>query len=253
MHTGKTLIALAATAVMATSCLSGVKQENEALKEELATTQDRLNNVLEGNMALSNDMQQIFDDIAAVSGETVMLRSGIEDGYAEMNQAEQIEEHINAIRRKLDALEKKARRLDQSLATIKKLNAIVSQQAEEIVSLKESIAEKEQEIRSQRDTIASRDLTIAEREETILEQRNKLQQTVMRQAELLYLAGKDLEEIGDNMPEVSRKKNQIKVGAHTQTIYQCALTYYEQALEGGYQAAAASIEQIKTKIMSDEQ
>lgn len=246
MYLGKKLISIVALTMALTACQSKVlKKENETLKNELEQKTVQLDQYLKGNIALNQDLSRILDEVAVVSGQTTLLRNNVENGSAKITQAEQIEAHIKSINKKLNDLEKKSSKLNETQNTIKQLKLIIKEQVNEIAALKQDIEKKDQKIRSQRDTIVDMD-------QTIIRQRDELKRTVAHQAELLYQAGADLEKIGDDMPEVTRKKNQIKVGAHTRTIYQCALHYYEQAYAGGYAPANQRIQQIKDKISKDE-
>ena len=72
--------------------------------------------------------------------------------------------------------------------------------------------------------------------------------TVAHQAMMLFQAGVDLEELGDQSPDVKWKKNKEKVGMMQQTIYKKALEYYREAEAQGYTPAEARIASLKAKI-----
>lgn len=248
MRTGKIAAVLAIMALASTGCFEqqALRQENEDLKTELQNKSQKLDEYLKGNITLNDELSDILREVSLISGQTTLLRSEMEDGAAKLTQAQQIEEHIAVIKKKIRDLERKSSDLTNTRNTIKQLNAIIEEQVLEINALKQEIEQKDSQIQSQRDTIQIQD-------HTIMQQRDQLQKTIAHQAQLLFNAGQDMEEIADNMPEVTRKKNQLKIGAHQQTIYQCALSYYQAALATGYAGAEERIASLKQKINSSQE
>ena len=90
--------------------------------------------------------------------------------------------------------------------------------------------------------------TIAQQNETISAQQANLEKAVAEQARLLFQAGQDFEELGDESPTVSRRKDKAKVRSLTAEMYEKAILYYSKAQETGYPAAAARIEAVKQKL-----
>ena len=65
---------------------------------------------------------------------------------------------------------------------------------------------------------------------------------------MLFQAGLDFEQIGDQSPRVSRRKDRAKVKSLTLEMYEKALLYYTKAEETGYPDASARITGIREKI-----
>lgn len=163
-----------------------------------------------------------------------------------MSQADQISRSITEIKAKIAALEKSASVLSGKNKNFERMidgfNKVIQEQEQQIFVLRQEIQTKDQRIREQSDTI-SLQLQI------ITEQKEDLERTVARQAKLLYDAGAELEEVADNAPEVSWRKNKAKVANMQQSIYKSALIYYEKAWEAGYEGAEAAVNSIREKIV----
>ena len=70
---------------------------------------------------------------------------------------------------------------------------------------------------------------------------------------VLYQAGADFEQLGDESPTVSRRKDRAKVKSLTLEMYEKAILYYSKAQESGYQGAADRIAAVKEKMATLEQ
>ena len=90
--------------------------------------------------------------------------------------------------------------------------------------------------------------TIAQQNETINAQQENLSRAVREQARMLFQAGLDFEELGDESPTVSRRKDKAKVKSLTLEMYEKALLYYSKAQETGYPDAADRIAAVKEKM-----
>ena len=75
-----------------------------------------------------------------------------------------------------------------------------------------------------------------------------LQKAVQEQARMLYQAGVDFEELGDESPTVSRRKDKAKVKSLTLEMYEKALLYYSKSQETGYPGAADRIAAVREKM-----
>ena len=75
-----------------------LKQEYSQLKESSSATRDQF-------VQQAEAMDKILQDLARISGSTVVLRSDVEKGTARLTQVEQIENRLVDIKTKLDGLD----------------------------------------------------------------------------------------------------------------------------------------------------
>ena len=81
-----------------------------------------------------------------------------------------------------------------------------------------------------------------------MEDEENLSKAVREQARMLFQAGVDFEELGDESPTVSRRKDKAKVKSLTLEMYEKAVLYYSKAQETGYPEAAERIAAVKEKM-----
>jgi len=243
---------MALSSAMFTGCFnfSGFAgtEEVEDLKQELAESR-RANEALQDQYIEQNkELTRIVNELAAVTGKTASLRMDVENGSARLTQAEQISGSIDKIKARIAALEKSNAALSGSNKEFQKMidgfKKVIEEQESQIVTLKKEIEGKDVTIRAQKDTIMVQT-------STILSQKQELQKKVEEQAKLLCEAGILLEEIADNAPEVSWKKNKEKIGNMVQDIYSKALLYYRKSYEAGYAPAKDHIEKVNAKIAAE--
>jgi len=199
----------------------------EELKVSAEATRD---SYIEQAAAVDNLLQELTQ----VSGSTAVLRTDLEQGTARLNQVEMIENSIDDIKQKLRQLEQ--------------LTADNAQYRKVVASLKTVISEKEKEIETLKAEIQARDKTINEQNETISAQQETLEKAVLEQARMLFQAGEDFEQLGDESPTVSRRKDKAKVKSLTLEMYEKAILYYSKAYETGYADAAARIDAVEEKM-----
>ena len=248
MHAYK-IAAIAAAALMAAACdFTDSDRQIEDLKKELKELKESNSALRQSYIDQNEDISRILEEIVTVTGRTASLRSDVESGSAEIAQAEQISESIRQIRRRIDELESAYSQVSAKNKEFKRMidgfKKVISEQEDQIQLLKDEIKAKDL-------TIAEQEVTIQKHEVTIRRQNEELQATVAKQARMLYEAGMQLEEIADNAPEVSWKKNKEKVDVMTQDIYRKARLYYQQAYEAGYEPALAAISAIQAKIQAE--
>ena len=65
---------------------------------------------------------------------------------------------------------------------------------------------------------------------------------------MLFQAGQDFEELGDESPSVSRRKDKAKVKSLTIEMYEKAILYYSKAQETGYPGAADRVDAVREKM-----
>ena len=228
------------------------KKQYDALNQAYTDLKDNHKKVQDDYARNNDELNAILTELADVSGKTASLKTDVESGNARITQADQISERITGLKDRIAQLEKEVS-LDKSSnkklkETIKSMTELVEKQEKEVTALKEEMALKDMTISAQKDTIADRNQTIATQKSVIERQNDELQRTVARQAMSLFQAAVDLEELGDQSPEVKWKKNKEKVGQMQQTIYKKALEYYRLAEEQGYTPATARIASLKAKI-----
>jgi len=252
MQTYKIIISMAAASMMAVSCFNfgGVSSNEEVadLKNELAESKEANKALQEQYIEQNKELTNILNELAVVTGKTANLRVEVENGSARLTQAEQISGSIDKIKARIAALEKSnaamAGKNKEFTKMIEGFNKVIEEQENQIVSLKKEIEGKDVTIKAQKDTINVQN-------NTIMEQKKELERKVAEQAKLLCEAGIMLEEIADNAPEVSWKKNKEKVGNMVQDMYKKALLYYRKSYEAGYEPAGEHISIINSKIAAE--
>ena len=246
-----TLLALAA--LLAIGCVhpsgetvpkddyDAVVQAYEDLKASAEVTR---NGYIEQATAVDN----ILQELSQLSGSTAVLRSDVEQGTARLNQVEMIESSIDEIKGKLDRLERLTKDNAEYKKVVSSLKAVLAEKEKEIESLRAEIQSKDRTITEQNEKISAQHGTILLQNETITAQQANLEKSVREQARMLYQAGEDFEQLGDESPTVSRRKDKAKVKSLTLEMYEKALLYYGKALETGYTEASDRIAAVKEKI-----
>ena len=218
-----------------------VVQAYEDLKASAEVTR---NGYIEQAAAVDN----ILQELTQISGSTAVLRTDVEQGTAQLNQVEMIENSIEGLKEKLSQLD----RLTQDNAAYKKLvtslKAVISEKEKEIEDLKAEIQAKDRTIHEQNEKITAQHGTIVLQNETITAQQANLEKAVKEQARMLFEAGVDFEQLGDDSPTVSRRKDKAKVKSLTIEMYEKAILYYSKAQETGYPEAADRIAAVKEKM-----
>ena len=253
----KCAAALLMAAAATVSCFSDggetvSKKKYDALEKAYAELREDHVKVQEDYLKSNEELTAILTELAEVSSKTTSLKADVEKGRARLTQAEQISSRITTLKERIAQLEKEVK-LDNASnktlkETVKKMTELVEAQEQELAELKNEIRHRDKTISQQKDTIESRNKTIASQQTKIEEQNEQLRQTVARQAMIIFQAAVDLEEIGDQSPEVKFKKNKEKVVQLQQTIYAKALDYYRQAEAQGYTPATARISALKSKM-----
>lgn len=250
MHANK-IATLALAAMMLAGCYKPNitdSPEVEDLKRELADLRKSDSELRSKYIAQNEELSSILNELASITGKTSDLRLEVEMGAARLTQAEQISKSISTIKSRISALEKSANAIGgknkEFQTMIEGLNKVLEEQEMQIDILKAEIETKNQTITSQQDTIAMQDMTIKK-------QMLELERTVAHQAKLLYEAGKELETMGDQVPEVSWKKNKEKVEEMRQNLYRKALEYYKQSYAEGHYEAKDRISALIAKIQAN--
>ena len=250
---GSALPIILVAAALATACEfhSGTtvpKEEYDAvvnayneLKVSAEATRD---SYIESATAVDN----ILQELSQISGSTAVLRTDVEQGTARLNQVEMIENSISDIKGKLSQLERLTQDNAQYKKLVSSLKTVISEKEKEIEDLKAEIQAKDRTISEQNEEITAQRGTIVMQNETITAQQENLEKAVREQARMLYQAGVDFEELGDESPTVSRRKDKAKVKSLTLEMYEKAVLYYSKAQETGYPEAAERIAAVKEKM-----
>ena len=213
----------------------------DELKVSAEATRD---NYIEQAAAVDN----ILQELTQISGSTAVLRTDLEQGTAQLNQVEMIENSISDIKGKLDQLERLTKDNAQYKKVVASLKTVIAEKEKEIEDLKAEIQARDKTITEQNEMITAQHGTIAQQNETISAQQANLQRAVQEQARMLYQAGVDFEELGDESPTVSRRKDKAKVKSLTLEMYEKAILYYSKAQETGYADATDRLAAVKEKM-----
>ena len=235
--------------LLASACLnqSGTvsQAEYDQLVQEYADLQAGAEATRAEYAAQAAAVDAILQELSQISGKTVNLRTDIELGTAQLTQVEQIQDNIDSIKDKLDRLEKEGAQYKKTILSLRK---VITEKEEEIEQLKAEIEARDATISEQHQTIASQQEAIQSQHETIATQRENLRAAVQEQAQMLFQAGVDFEELGDSAPQMSWRKNKEKMKDLTRDMYEKAITYYRMAQETGYPEAAYRISQVEEKM-----
>ena len=193
-------------------------------------------------------VDNILQELSLISGSTAVLRTDVEQGTARLNQVEMIENSIEDIKGKLNQLERLTQDNAQYRKLVSSLKTVIAEKEKEIEDLKAEIQARDRTISEQNEMISAQHGTIAQQNETISAQQENLSKAVREQARMLYQAGVDFEQLGDESPTVSRRKDKAKVKSLTLEMYEKALLYYSKALETGYPDVADRMAAVREKM-----
>ena len=213
----------------------------DELKVSAEATRD---SYIESATAVDN----ILQELSQISGSTAVLRTDVEQGTAQLNQVEMIENSITDIKAKLGQLERLTQENAQYKKLVSSLKTVIAEKEKEIEDLKAEIQDRDRTINEQNEMISAQHGTIAQQNETISAQQANLQKAVQEQARMLFQAGQDFEELGDESPSVSRRKDKAKVKSLTIEMYEKAILYYSKAQETGYPGAADRVDAVREKM-----
>ena len=151
------------------------------------------------------------------------------------------------ITKKIASLEKQIGNDSSYKNIVANLKNIIKKKEAEINSLKEIIENQKTTISKQKSTITEQKITIEQQGQQINNQQEQLQQAVKRQASLLYDAAYEFEQLAQEAPDVSKKKNPKKVNDWAIGMLSRSLQYYQELQKYGVDASVP-ISRIKRKI-----
>ena len=216
------------------------KEEYDQIYEEYKILQETLDASKDYNLKQAATINKTLGELAQISGKTLTLRTDIEKGTARVTQADRISANIDAIKSRIASLESQKGNNSAFRKIVANLKTIIREKEAEINSLKEIIE-------SQKETIETQTTKIAEQGQQIDRQQEQLQQAVVAQARLLYQAAYEFEQMADEMPDVSRKKNKRKVDNWAVQILNSSLLYYQKSQEYGNDCSQ-EISRVKRRI-----
>lgn len=251
MHFDK-IACLALAAALMGGCLDRQtvtdSPEVEDLKRELAQLKESSKELQDKYILQNEEMTRILEEVSVITGRTSDLRIDVENGAARLTQAEQLSASITQVKAKLSALEKSLTAMGGKNKDFEKmidgLNKVIGQQESIIFDLREVIESKDYTIERQRDTITYQNMTIER-------QMAELENLVFEQAKSLCEAGIALEQVADDAPAVSWRKNKEKLDAYRQNLYKMALSSYRKSFDSGYEPAREHVASVLAKIQAE--
>ena len=248
-------VKIALTALLALSLVTGCKDPNFVSRQDYETLEKEYEDLKTGSQAIREEyaaqakaVDTILQELSQISGSTLTLRTDLEHGTAEMTQVEKIENGLEDIKDQLSQLETLTKSNKQLRGMVASLKKVIAQKETEIEELKAEIRKKDETITAQHHTITEQSGTIESQTATINAQQENLRSLLAEQAQMLFQAGVDFEDLGDDTPEVSLRKNKKKVAEFREAMYRKAIVYYNQAQAAGYPEAAFRISQVEEKL-----
>lgn len=260
----KVILAVGITAAAIKSCDIDIpfvtREALETAQSETRDAKQALQSVQDNYARQNRELSSILAELTELSCQTTVLQLNPENGGRQLTQAEKIDGNLDAIRDRIDRLEKeaeRARKLDKDMAlsaqTIKKLRTTVANQQKEIDNLRTAISDRDATISRQSTVIAVQKDTISEQLQTILRQKAELKRSLDQQTEMVYQAGCDFERLGDEGDQtlnVTGRKDKEMVRAYKKAIYEKASQFYHTAADMEHSAAKGRCEVISYKIAS---
>lgn len=251
MRIVKIALSAALCLVLAAGCVqSGTvsRQEYDSLLKEYNDLQAGSKAIREEYATQAQAVDRILQQLSQISGSTVTLRTDMERGTAEMTQVEKIESGLDRIKEQMEELEALSQGNKQLKGMVASLKKVIEEKEAEIEELKEEIRCKDDTITAQHHTITEQSGTIESQNATIRGQQENLRALLAEQAQMLFQAGVDFENLGDDAPQVSLRKNKMKMANFQDSMYQKAILYYKEAQAAGYPEAAYRIAQVEEKL-----
>jgi len=253
-------VAIVGLAIVGACCIKPLIQNRElpvvgrsayeASRNETQAARKDLQSVQEKYVRQNEELSKILSEVAELSGQTAVLRLDCENNMLDRTQAEEIDDNLDAIRGRIDRLEKEIDAKDSqnkaNLKTIKNLRRTVDSQRKEIKRLVGVIAEQDATIRIQSDTIS-------EQNKEIVRQKAALEVALKNLTASIYEAARNLENLGDECDAVltvNGRKDKEKVATFKKILYTRASDLYEKAAEQNHPSALIHLQNINTKLNS---
>lgn len=224
------------------------RNEYEQLLQEYAQLQEAAEATRAQYAEQAAAVDQILRELSQISGRTISLRADMEHGAGELTQVQQIEESIADIKQQLARLDDLSKQTGELQKLVTSLRAVVAQKDQEIEALKAEITRRDATIDEQHRTINEQSGKIEDQSQVITRQQENLQALLAEQAQVLFQAGVDFENLGDNTPDMHGGRDKRNQKAYRKEMYEKALYYYSQAQQAGYQGASFRVGKVQEKI-----
>ena len=186
--------------------------------------------VIEDNLEKSKIINNVVTELNQIAGNTHSLRVNVEHGVGELSQAEEINQKLQTLKKRLSAVEGK--RSDSSknlLATMDKLKSIIEQK---------EIANQQQTIANQKNTIASQQVTIDAQSQELMN----------KQQEMWYKLGTELHSVVEELPKVKGRKDKRNIKNTRYYILNKAKECFEHAAQLGHSLAGSKARQVEGEM-----
>lgn len=251
MRTFKIALAAALAVLFAASCEDPKfvsRKEYDTLAQEYQDLKSGSEAIREEYAQQAQAVDSILIQLSQISGSTLTLRTDMERGTARMTQVQKIEHGLVDVKARMEELEQATRNNKALRSMVKSLKKVIAEKEAEIESLKAEIKKKDETISAQHQTITEQSGTIENQNSIINTQKDNLRALLAEQAQMLFQAGVDFEDMGDEAPEMSFRRNKRKMADFRNAMYQKAIVYYRQAEAAGYPEAAYRISAIEEKL-----
>ena len=181
--------------------------------------------VIEDNLEKSKIINNVVTELNQIAGNTHSLRVNVERGVGELSQAEEINQKLQTLKKRLSAVEGK--RSDGSknlLATMDKLKSIIEQKEIEINNLKQEIANQQVTIDAQS------------------------QELMNKQQEMWYKLGTELHSVVEELPKVKGRKDKRNIKNTRYYILNKAKECFEHAAQLGHSLAGSKARQVEGEM-----
>lgn len=208
------------------------KEKYEEKIEEYKSLNKKQAAIIEDNLNKSKVINDVVSELRQLTGVTTSLRKDIELGVGSNNQAEEIKDRLNILKKKLKNYSHSTSNDNNKelLATISNLQQIIEQKEVEIFQLQQQIIEQKKTIQGQRNQIE--------------QQQNEL---LKKQQNSWYILGNELYKVTSELPKVKGKKDKKNIKNTRFYILNKAKECFEQASQLGHPNATA----MRDKVQQD--
>lgn len=217
--------------------------EKTELEEDLAETKEVLQITQEDVIKNKVIISQTLNELRELSAMTGIVRNDLEKGAAKLTQSEEISRHIKTIKERIETLES-----ESGGAVVSSLKIIIEEKEREIESLRRTIRAQAGTISHQTNTIDRQRTALDEQSVDLLNKTVALEATTKRQVELLWEAGRNFENLGDDAPNVSGRRDNRRVDDWMRQCYEKAKYYYLKARDNGKDGVSTDLNRINAKL-----
>lgn len=228
------------------SCSSSPKSEmvSQTMYDEKIAEYKSLNErqaaIINDNLKKSKVINNVVNELRQLTNATIQLRQNVEQGQGQMNQAEEIRQRLNQLKKQLKSEKQPSQQKNDKelLATITNLHEIIVQKEKEITDLQQQIKQKDK-------TISQQNNTIEEQLHTIERQK---QQLIAKQQEMWFTLGKELQAIAKELPKVKGRKDKRNMKSTRYYILNKSKECFDQAAQLGHYSAAIYSREVSREM-----